>query len=203
MPYKGTCKVCNSNRKLEIDKLLLAGEKIARIAKMYGVSRPTLIKHQKSHLGNKIISDAIGSLGNTEDIKKRDDTMKHISEVLKVVKANEPNTFSNGTSRIDIGDQIIKEHSPFKKMEWHIEFLYSKILDTLGAAELLSDHDLVLKSVREGRGILEMIIKASEVLMAREHTTSIEKSIGKILEAVKEFPEARKKIAEVLYYGKQ
>lgn len=203
MPYKGTCKVCDSNRKPEIDKLLLAGEKISRIAKMYGLSRPTLMKHQKSHLTNKIVVDAITSLGTEEDLKRRESTLKHISEVVNVVKANAPNTFNNGTSINDIGTQVLKENSPFTKIEWHVEYLYGKVLDTLGAAEVLLDHELVLKSVREGRGILEMIIKASELLMVREQTTSVEKSIGKILEAVKEFPEARKKISEVLYYGKE
>ena len=47
----GRCKVCDHKKSADIDKALRAGEHITELAKKYKISRSTLSKHKKEHMG--------------------------------------------------------------------------------------------------------------------------------------------------------
>ncbi len=49
------CKICNNSKRLEIDRDLVAGKNISKLAKKYGVPRASLDYHKATHLSRQLL----------------------------------------------------------------------------------------------------------------------------------------------------
>ena len=181
MPAKGACKVCDHPKVDNINIMLLRGERVSVLSKMYKISIPTLNTHLREHLNNVIIKSGLGSLEN----KKKE---------VEESKAEKDLPLS-------VGEAVVNNASPIRALEWHVDHLYSKIIDVINHAEDREDHDLLLRGVREGRAMLEMIVKASEVLVEREKSANLSGMIRDLMEVVKDMPDVRKKMSRAIRKG--
>ena len=85
----------------------------------------------------------------------------------------------------------------------NIKALYVGVLDVIREAEEDGKHQLRLVAIREARSILEMVMKASPLLLERSGAKDWQAVLGIILKTLVAYPEARKAVSKALDEHKQ
>ncbi len=62
-----TCKVCDSKRVVQINQMILRGDSIAKINKLYGISRTTITKHKRECIA-EVLQTALDERGEEKQL---------------------------------------------------------------------------------------------------------------------------------------
>jgi len=71
-----TCKICRHDKREEIDRALLAGESFRNIAKRFGISTSSLVRHK-----TKDIPLALSKAHEAETVNYGDDLFNHVKDL--------------------------------------------------------------------------------------------------------------------------
>ena len=118
------CSICQHDQKAEIDLLLASGTSIRDTAGQYHLSKSSVSRHKKEHLGG--IPAAVAA-------------DKKVRSAVDIAKSH-----------------AIREAQGVDVFRRRFEELRQKVDDRLGKAETANDDDLIVKYLREARGLLDL-----------------------------------------------
>ena len=106
-----------------------------------------------------------------------------------------------------IPDRLVRAKDEMEILEsnnlaHHVNFLYKNTLDILDASKSTNDLSTALKAIKEARGFLELVVKASEILFKSQQESTAERDIAKlritILRLLQPYPEVKLAVAKGL-----
>ncbi len=184
---KFKCLVCDHRDRKDINARLLRGQSNNSVAKMYGMSEPTVRRHRKKHLAEELVEVMAKTL---DDSKSLEDAVMANNNVLEV--------YGNNSSEYLNMKSFREMSSPLEDIGSHIKFLYEEAVETMLFAKAQLNQELKLKALRDARECLVLIKNAAELLLHKAQDDELEVLVAKILDAVHDFPEAREAISSKL-----
>jgi len=174
---KGFCDICLSDHCASINALLRDGRSASSIAKEFGFDRRLVAKHQSGCGITK---------GQLDKLKRR-----YREEMGKSIpsaeRASLPSTIE--AKRVELNVSTLSEN---------IKVLYISCLQVMAECEETGKHKLRLAAIREARQILEMVLKASAIVLDDTNDTDWKDTLAIILKALDPYPEAKLAVAKAL-----
>jgi len=184
---KPRCIVCAHEHRQKINELLICGYSNRSVAKQFNLSEPTVRRHKKKHLAEKVVRAMVSSLDKSKETEKKVKTLTKV----EVIGLNE-----------ETGELLMDEFrdmpSVLDDLGSHIKFLYEEAVETMLTAKAKNNHDLKLRALKDARECLLIVKSAAELIMSRNQDDDFDSLVGRILDAVHEYPEARNAIASKL-----
>jgi len=181
---KFKCIVCSHKDRKDINARLLRGQSNNSVAKLFGLSEPTVRRHRNKHLADVVVNAMAQTLENSKSLE---DAVMANNNVLEVYGNNSAESLSMKNFK--------DMPSPLEDIGSHIKFLYEEAVETMLFAKAQLDQNLKLKALRDARECLVLIKNAAELLMHKAQDDELEVLVAKILDAVHDFPEAREAIS--------
>lgn len=172
----GRCSICKGKHCSTINALLRDGRSMKSISKEFGVREQAVSNHIKN----------CGILkGSLSEIKKEYEKLKDDS--IGPVETNFPSSIEG--RRIELNVSTLSEN---------IKVLYTSCLQVMAEAEEQGSNRLKLSAIKEARQILEMVIRASSLILEKKDETDWREVLDLILLALEPFPEAKIAVSEAL-----
>jgi len=174
------CRICFGKHVRTINTLLRDGRNPSDIAAEFKLKIGTV----ERHLDNCDIT--VGDMSKLKEAYKAE-LGRPMPNGVRIPSAIEAN-------RIDLNVSTLSEN---------IKVLYTSCLEVIKEAEESRKHKLRLMAIREARSILEMVMKASSMLLERSGDRDWQVVLTIILKTLEPFPEAKKAVAKALDEHKQ
>lgn len=174
--YKGKCSICRGNHCATINALIRDGRTVRSIANEFGVTDNAV----KNHIKNCGILK-----GSLSSIKEEYEKLK--TDSIGPVKTTLPSEIER--SRVELNVSTLSEN---------IKVLYTSCLQVMAEAEEQGSNRLKLSAIKEARQILEMVIRASSLVLEKKDETDWKVILEIILIALEPFPEAKIAVSEAL-----
>ena len=167
------CSICAHPNHAQIDALLISGTSIRDIAGQYHLSKSSVSRHKKEHLGG--IPAAVAA-------------DKKVRSAVDIAKSH-----------------AIREAQGVDVFRRRFEELRAKVDDRLGKAEIANDDDIIVKYLREARGLLDLESKVVlQILGLKDNETdrltdeNLQAFLATVLAALKPFPAALQAVQEAV-----
>lgn len=176
---KGTCKVCNHNDVVHINKCIYNNDTVSSIAKRWGMSRGTINKHRDVCLAKEINQkkDIIEQLTSNDRLKAYEDRFDKTNKMIEAVDRwmTDPDnpgqyTIDDRANEIDvIYQEWDKENGRLKqgKMKATLQDLLTAV-DSGGfmvreiTSRRVDPRKLLLESLKEEREMIKMIMDLTQ-----------------------------------------
>ena len=213
MAIKGSCKICNGKSAAAINTMMLNGDTIAKVHKMYGYARSTITKHRDSCMAGMLQKvNAEKDLVGNSLIKQVEADITLVHKLVRACDAwltdpDDPNKYFLGPRGEEI-DITYQETDPetgrlekmMKKasLQEMIHAIESKGFVIRNITTKQADpRELLLKSISKLEGIVKMILETTQNELENKFkkeainkaakeggSISIEKTISQITERV-------------------
>lgn len=172
----------------EINKMLLDGSSNREVARVFELKEPTVRRHHNKHLVPLAVQGIAESMPDFAKLNKEAQERGKRLEVIGTDVESDKVYYAE-YDKLDV---------PIKNLVGHIEFLYKEAVDTMFEAKKDNNLETRLRAIREARECLGFVKGCMDMVLAKDEEDSFDALVGRILDAVEEFPEAREQIAAKL-----
>ena len=173
---KGYCGICKGKHRATINALLRDGRSVSSVVKEFNFFRDVVERHIE------ICGIEHGSMDRLK--KEYEDIRDGSTDKIGVTLPS-----SIEAKRIELNVSTISEN---------IKVLYTSCLQVMAKAEEKDSDRLKLSAIKEARLILEMVIRASALVLEKRDDTDWQEVLELILVALEPFPEAKEAVSNAL-----